>query len=331
MIHILRAGLMMTVQDAGRRGLLRYGVSGSGAMDPEALQMANALVGNPLTSAALEFAHFGGTLRFEDDRCIAICGAVGDIRIAGRPVAAWQSHVIHAGEALSIGAMRETVWGYLAVSGGVDTPAVLGARSTHLRTGVGGLAGRALTDGDSLPLGPAESAAPAPETAPMRRLQRPWRGRSGPIHIVLGPQADHFAPEVINRLLQSPYCISQKRDRMAMVLDGATLPALGGHDIISDGTVQGSVQVPGSGQPMVLMADRQTTGGYPKIATVAAVDLPRLAQMPAGWRFRFRAISATRAEDLLLAQRASFAAALADLTDQGSNDIRTALHPQELT
>jgi 5-oxoprolinase (ATP-hydrolysing) subunit C len=95
--------------------------------------------------------------------------------------------------------------------------------------------------------------------------------------------------------------------------------------------VQGSVQVPGSGQPMVLMADRQTTGGYPKIATVAAVDLPRLAQMPAGWRFRFRAISATRAEDLLLAQRASFAAALADLTDQGSNDIRTALHPQELT
>ncbi|MGO4854096.1 biotin-dependent carboxyltransferase family protein [Phaeovulum sp. W22_SRMD_FR3] len=351
--HILRAGLMMTVQDAGRQGLLRFGVSGSGAMDPQALQMANALVGNPLTAAAVEFAHVGGTLRFDDDRCIAVCGAVTEMLIAGRPVAPWQSHLIRAGEVLSIGAMRETVWGYLAVSGGFDTPEVLGARATHLRTRLGGVDGRVLTEGDAVPLGlrgaapkgqepqepgpqDATGTAPdlwrradAPQTTQVhdpacnRRLHRPWRGRSGPIHIVLGPQADHFAPEIVARLLRSPYRVGQKRDRMAMVLEGPALPAARGHDIISDGTVAGSVQVPGSGQPMVLMADRQTTGGYPKIATVATVDLPRLAQMPAGAHFRFRAISAAVAEDMLIAQRRAFAASLADL-DAPPDDAATA-------
>ena len=305
-VEILRAGMMMTVQDAGRRGLLRFGVSGSGAMDPQALQMANALVGNDRAAAALEFAHVGGTLHCTDDRCIAVCGAVTEITIAGRRVAPWESHRLRAGEVLSIGAMRETVWGYVALSGGIATPEVLGARSTHLRTQLGGLEGRVLGDGDRLPLGPG---AAAPQEA--RRLRQPWRGRAGPIHIVLGPQADHFAPEIIARLLRSPYRVGQKRDRMAMVLEGAALPAAKGHDIISDGTLAGSIQVPGSGQPMVLLADRQTTGGYPKIATVATVDLPRLAQMPAGSIFRFRAISAAAAESLLIAQNEAFAAAKA--------------------
>ncbi len=306
----------MTVQDGGRKGMLRFGVSGAGAMDPEAWQMANVLVGNPREAAALEFAAFGGTLRPEDDRMIAVCGAVKDLRIGGRNVDAWASHLVRAGEDISISALHRGVWGYLAISGGITTPPVLGARSTHLRTGIGGFEGRALQAGDRLPLGPPAGLMAA------RRLAGPWRLRGGPVDVVLGPQDNMFGRDAIATFLTARFCVTQKRDRMAMVLEGPRIVAVGGHDIVSDGTLVGSVQVPGSGQPMVLLADRQTTGGYPKIATVAGVDLSRLSQFTAGQVFRFRAISQDRAEDLLIARRAAFARAL-DETAGTRTDVAT--------
>ncbi|RWR28319.1 biotin-dependent carboxyltransferase [Sinirhodobacter populi] len=305
-VTVLRAGLMMTVQDAGRAGFLRFGVSGSGPMDPEALRMANALVGNDPEAAALEFAYVGGVLRFADDRMVAVCAAATDLKIDGARALPWRSHLLRAGQELSVGATPGSVWGYVAVSGGIATPPVLGARSTHLRTGIGGLGGRALQDGDDLPLG-------AGDIGPVRVLRNPWRVRGGAIRVVMGPQDDYFSPEILRRFLNGPYAATNQRDRMALILDGPDLPAVRGHDIVSDGTLAGSIQVPGSGRPMVLMADRQTTGGYPKIATVTGIDLPRLAQMPTGRRFRFQAVPQDRAEDLLIAARAAFRHALAEV------------------
>ncbi|WP_136685815.1 5-oxoprolinase subunit C family protein [Falsirhodobacter xinxiangensis] len=304
--EILRPGMMMTVQDSGRRGMLRFGVSGAGPMDPDAMRMANALVGNPADAATLEFAFFGGAIRFGDDRMVAVCGAVRDLRIGGNPVAPWQSHLVRAGQELTIGAMAETVWGYVAIGGGIGTQPVLGARSTHLRTGIGGIEGRTLQAGDALPLGGAEPV-------PMRKLGAPWRVRSGAIHVVPGPQDDRFGAAAVTDFLRGPFTVTQKRDRMAMVLDGPRIHAEMGHDIVSDGTLPGSIQVPGSGQPLVLLSDRQTTGGYPKIATIASVDLSRLAQMVSGRPFRFTAISQSRAEDMLIAHRDAFSRALAEV------------------
>lgn len=308
-LHIRRPGMMMTVQDCGRRGLLRYGVSGSGAIDHEAMRVANALVGNGADQAVLEFAQFGGSLTLDEDRLIAACGDLRDLRIDGVKITPWQSHWLRAGQELNLGAMRDTVWGYLAISGGIDTPAVLGARATHLRSGLGGLEGRCLRAGDSLAL----AAACGPGVR--RRLSRPWRGRNGPVHVILGPQQENFAPEVISRFLQSWFQVGQKRDRMAMLLEGPRLPAAGGHDIVSDGTLAGSIQIPASGQPTVLLADRQTTGGYPKIATIASVDLIRLAQLPQGRDLCFRPIDPERAEELLISRQAALAQSLIDLEE----------------
>lgn len=308
-ITLHRPSIMMTVQDGGRRGYLRFGVSGSGAMDPEAMVVANTLVGNAPDAGLLEFAQFGGTLTCDEDRLVAACGDLAGLRIGGEPVRPWQSHLLRRGQELSLGAMRETVWGYVAISGGIDTDPVLGARATHLRSGLGGAGGRVLGEGDSLPLGPGGA------DRRLRKLTRPWRGRSGPVHVVMGPQDDLFAPEIIARFLSGPYRIGAKRDRMALILEGPALPARAGHDIVSDGTLPGSIQVPGSGQPIVLMADRQTTGGYPKIATLASVDLARLGQMPSGRDFCFRRISPDHAEDLLIARRAGFARLLSEIAD----------------
>ncbi|ODN72496.1 biotin-dependent carboxyltransferase family protein [Methylobrevis pamukkalensis] len=295
-LTVVAAGPLTTVQDRGRRGFLHAGVSVSGPMDPAALDLANALVGNDADAAGLEFFGPGGRYRTDADRRIAVTGGDVDIRIAGRKVEPWESHLLPAGEDLVVGALRDAVWGTIAVSGGIDTPPVLGARATHLRTGVGGHEGRALQTGDVLPLGEAEAG-------PLLRLPAPYRREAGPLRLIPGPQDDLFSQETWDALLGADFTVSALRDRMATALDGPPLRAIAGHDIVSDGTPAGSIQVPGSGRPIVLMAERQTAGGYPKIATLASVDLPRLAQMPGGATVRFVTITREAAEDLLLAER----------------------------
>ncbi|MDX2485475.1 MAG: biotin-dependent carboxyltransferase family protein [Pseudodonghicola sp.] len=308
-LEILSAGPLVSVQDRGRRGLRRFGVSAAGPMDAPAHALANALCGNPQDTAVLEFAGLGGQFRSDRPLRFAVTGGDCDISVDGTPLSPDESHRLEAGQVLKIGMLRDAVWGYLAVSGGIDTPLVMGARSTHLRFGLGGLCGRTLKAGDRLPLG-EESGADV-VLRPATPLLRPRF--ADPIRILLGPQDGHFAPHVLERLTREDFTITAQRDRMASILDGPDMPAERGHDIVSDGTVPGAIQVPGSGRPMVLMAECQTTGGYPKIATVISADLSRLAQMPTGTRLRFTVVERAAAEAAARAQAADLAAVLKGL------------------
>ncbi|WP_045393425.1 biotin-dependent carboxyltransferase family protein [Falsirhodobacter sp. alg1] len=290
MIEVLRPGMMLTVQDAGRFGFRHAGVSQAGPMDQGAHALANALVGNGPQAAALEFATTGGTFRAHSACRIAVTGGTPEVRIDTDVVAAGESHRMEKGQTLSIGTMPDSTWGYLAVSGGFEVPLVMGSRATHLRSGIGAL----VQAGAHLPLGSHDPRAPCYTTY---RQPAPLPATTI-IRAVAGPQDDAFAPEVLEQFFGDVFTVSPKRDRMAMVLDGPALPARHGHDIVSDGTVMGSVQVPGSGHPLVLMAESQTTGGYPKIATVIGADLARLAQLPTGRKFRFEKVTQEKAEDL---------------------------------
>lgn len=307
-MEILAAGPMLTVQDRGRKGLRHFGVSNAGPMDGPALALANALCGNAADAAALEFAGLGGRFAAERPLRFAVTGGDCDIRIAGRLVRPEESHRLNPGETLEIGALRDAVWGYLAIAGGVDVPVALGSRATHLRSALGGFEGRALRAGDILPLGEDRAADRC------LRLGNPLPTAAGqPVRMVLGPQQDYFDADIIARLTEAEFTVTPQRDRMAMVLGGVELPAARGHDIVSDATVPGSIQVPGSRQPIVLMAESQTTGGYPKIATVVSADLPRLAQMPVGARFRFAVVSRDGGEEIWLAHRQAMRAMLESL------------------
>lgn len=304
-LSVLRTGPMTTVQDRGRPGLLAMGVSGSGPMDPPLFAIANALVGNPEDAAGLEFAGLGGGFAVTAPVRFAVAGEA-EVWIGDTAVAPWESRDLSPGQTLTVGALRAGVWGYLAVSGGVATPEALGSRATHLRTGLGGLEGRTLRAGDSLPLGTGEDA-------PCLRLPRRFLREDGPIRVVPGPQDDYFDAAAWEILTGAEFTVSPTRDRMAQAFEGPRIAAARGHDIVSDGTPLGSLQVPGSGRPMVLMAERQTTGGYPKIGTVASVDLPRLGQVPTGRPVRFARITREEAEDLLIAERRALRALLGGL------------------
>ena len=295
-LFVLSAGPLLSVQDRGRRGFRSNGVSAAGPMDAPALAFANALCSNDSDAAALEFAGLGGQFKAEAPICFAVTGGECDIRIDNKPVAAGETHRLEAGAILKIGALKEATWGYLAIGGGIQTPLVIGSRSTHLRFGLGGLDGRALVAGDMLPL------LDTPPTGPLLRPATARAGANlpqprGPIRIIAGPQDAYFDADVLARLTAEPFTITRQRDRMASVLDGPALPAARGHDIVSDGTVPGVIQVPGSGQPIVLMAECQTTGGYPKIATIISADLARFAQMPTGAQFTFQIVDRRTGED----------------------------------
>jgi biotin-dependent carboxylase-like uncharacterized protein len=306
---IRQAGPMLTVQDLGRVGMLHLGVSGSGPMDGASMRIANRLVGNGDGQAVLEFAHVGGHFEVVEPVRFAVTGGAVEITVDGERRHGWESFSLLPGQVLKVGALRDAVWGYLAFSGGIDTPLVLGARSTHLRTGIGGFEGRRLAAGDRLPLG-------VTKTAPLMALVRPFRRSIGPLRVVKGPQGDHFDSAAWRDFLGAGFTVSASRDRMAQMLDGPAIRAIDGHDIVSDGTVGGSIQVPSSGRPIVLMAERQTTGGYPKIATVASVDLPRLAQAMTGSSLRFKLVSQDEAEELLIAQSQALTEALSGLEEK---------------
>lgn len=297
-LTVKQAGPMMSVQDLGRTGLVQMGVSASGPMDGVAMRIANRLVGNGEGDALIEFANVGGQFEVDEPALFAVTGGAVSVTIDGKPVDCWASHRLEPGEILRIGALTNAVWGYLALSGGILTEPALGARSTHLRSAIGGLDGRRLAPGDLLPLGITSDSA---LNGPQRVLRTPLHRSAGPIRVVDGPQAGHFDQAAWQQFLQGPFTVSGSRDRMAQVLDGQEIVAFGGHDIVSDGTVMGSIQVPASGRPIILMAERQTTGGYPKIATVASVDLPRLAQAMTGSLIRFKRVTQEQAEDLWIA------------------------------
>lgn len=307
-LRVMACAAGASIQDMGRFGMRRFGVSTSGAMDGMALAHANVLAGNPAGTAAIELTFAGAAFQVEGGRLLVAVGGPGaTLEIAGRPVAPHRSAIAMPSDTVKVGPVVGGVYGYLAVAGGICTPPHLGSRSLHLRSGIGG---RPIQTGDHLPCKPVD------ERASERALPEPPAPSSEPLRIVPGPQEAHFIADAMTTFVSSTYRVDPKSDRMAIRLDGPGLAHAGDFNIVSDGVVPGSIQVPGDGQPLILMRDCQTTGGYPKIATVISADLDRLAQSAPGSALRFRvvtmaeAIAAARvAEDQRKALQASTFAA----------------------
>jgi antagonist of KipI len=294
-IRVLEPGAQSTVQDLGRPGQLRYGIPPSGPIDAWAFVAANRLVGNPDGAAGLECTVLGPRFEVGEPCAIAVTGADMPITINGQEAPAWTTLPLRAGDVVKLGVSRTGVRAYVAFSGGIDVPEVLGSRSTYLRGRLGGLEGRALRKEDGLTL----FAAPTP---PVRRVPtdaRPDLGAEPEIRAVLGPQDDRFIREGIKALLTGPYEMLPQSDRMGARMQGPRIQHTRGHDIISDGIALGSIQVPGDGQPIVLLVDRQSTGGYTKVATVCSIDIGRLGQVKPGHRLRFRAVPLAEAHRAL--------------------------------
>jgi KipI family sensor histidine kinase inhibitor len=295
-VEVVEPGLLTTVQDVGRAGYRRVGVSGAGPMDARAHAVANRAVGNPAGAAALECTMTGPALAFVAPLRFAVAGADLGAVLERADLGAWQvplgaSVLARAGNVLRFTGRRSGCRAYVALRGGIDVPAVLGSRATELQSGFGGLAGRALAIGDPIAVSPAAGAGEAARELPSERS-----ATSAAVRVVLGPQADHFDAETTQRFLASPWRMSATSDRVGCRLEGEPLRHAGPPEILSDGMVAGSIQVPPDGRPIVMMADGPTTGGYPKIATVLTADLPLLAQLvPGEGEVRFEAV---RVEDL---------------------------------
>jgi biotin-dependent carboxylase-like uncharacterized protein len=288
-IEVIDGGLLTTVQDLGRYGYQRYGVPTSGALDLFSLRAANRLVGNPDDAAGLEMTVVGPRLRFLVPVTIALTGADLEARLDGRPVARWQSVLVEAGATLSFGGPQDGIRAYLAVTGAIDTPLVLGSRSTYTRSKLGGVEGRPLKGGDVLPVC-GERPVLLGGFLRLPEADRPTYGHSQVLRVVLGPQDDRFTARGIDTFLSSTYTVAPQSDRMGCRLTGPVIQHLRGPDIISDGTPVGAVQVAGDGVPIVLLADRGTAGGYTKIATVIGPDLPLLAQAAPGDEVTFTCV-----------------------------------------
>ena len=304
MIEILDAPLPASIQDGGRPGYRHLGVPLSGALDPAWLAIANALAGNPPATAAIEIRLLGPRLRATTPLTVALAGdfaaSIEDAAGNRRTAASWRSLALAENEILDAGSLKSGI-GYLAVHGGFDLPAVLGSRSTYARAGLGGVDGRPLTAGDRIAVG--TGAAPI-----LLRLAQAPRPTAAPLRVIAGPQRDCFTDSAWAAFLASGFTVSRQADRMGLRLDGPRLEHTRGADIVSDAVTPGAIQVPGDGLPIVLLADCQTVGGYPKIATVIGADLPRLGHALPGQTLRFVEVSLAEA----LAARREAAAALAE-------------------
>lgn len=300
-VHIDQIGPASSVQDEGRHGAQRYGLTPSGAMDVVSLAAANALVGNAALSAAIELGPLGARITARGGAVrLGLSGASRSAAIGQRTLQPNQSFTLAEGETLTLGVARGGVFSYLAIEGGISGEPMFGSLSVNARSGLGSPYPRPLQNGDVIDARPASGAADL-------RIDLP-PSRERPIRVVLGPQDDEFGAEV-ETFLGGEWRVSATSDRMGYRLEGPTIRHSHGHNIVSDGTVDGSIQIPGSGQPLALMRDRGTSGGYPKIATIITADIGRLAQTPPGVAFRFQAISVTEAQ----AEYRAFAALLRSL------------------
>lgn len=297
MIRVLRAGAYTTVQDRGRHGWQRDGVPVGGAMDAPASRLANALVGNPPDAAVLEATLRGPTLGFDVDSYVAITGADMDARIDDRRLATWWAAPIAAGQVLTLDASRAGCRSYIAVSGGLDVRCVLGSRSTNVRAGFGGVHGRPLQRGDVVGIREASGES--------CRLSRGIDVRHlalerDVVRMIEGPHLARLDRASRQALLAEPFALQPDSDRMGLRFNGPRLAFDSAQEPLSTGVATGTVQLPPSGNPIVLMTDRQTVGGYPRLGDVATVDLPVLAQLRPGERVRFELVSAAVAEELYL-------------------------------
>jgi antagonist of KipI len=268
-------------------------------MDPFSHRAANALVGNDPSAATLEVTLLGPELGFEEERLIVVTGAEFELHVNGRPVPTNVPFVAPAGSSLAFGQRIRGARAYVGVEGGFEPPLMLGSRATHVAVGMGGLGGRALKAGDRVPLG--ERRIRLPDRRPMTAPRALPDGHAR-VRVMIGPQHHRFREEALDVLQAAPYKLGLRSDRMAFRLEGSPLAHASGADMISEATPIGSIQVPASGLPIVLMADRQTTGGYPKIATLISADLGLAGQLAPGDTISFAVCSAQEAMTALIAQ-----------------------------
>jgi antagonist of KipI len=301
MIEVIKPGLLTTVQDQGRWGYQSYGVGIAGAMDCFALTAGNFLVGNPEGAAGLELTLLGPTLKFQGEALFALTGADLNPRLDGIPFPNWTAHLAPPGSTLSFGGRKNGVRAYLSVAGGIDVPPVMESRSTYLIGRFGGLEGRALKNQDKLPLGMLTTSWKSLVGRFFPENLRPHYQKNPQIRVILGPFQDFFSEEGIATFLSTDYVITQNSDRMGYRLQGKSVHRRKEGELITCGLANGTVQIPPNGQPIVLLTDRQTIGGYPIIATVIHADLPLLAQCAPGNVVRFRAILPDEAREAYLA------------------------------
>ena len=306
---VLRAGFLSSVQDLGRPDQRAIGVSLGGALDPHALAVANLLIGNEIFAAGFEVTLGELRIRFEDERLVAWAGGDFSVRVGDADIAAGHAALFRAGEELRLTAPRKGARAWLALSGGIDVPMVLGSRATDLRTNFGGLGGRALRDGDVLMLGDRPPAAQSIARKIGTERSASWRGPTewispAPRHpflrILRGAEWSHFSETAVNALVTEAFTVSQDSDRMGVRLAGPELTRLMKAELVSEAVAPGTIQVPPSGQPILLLGDCQTIGGYSKIAHVITVDLPSAAQLSPGDEVRFVEVTLTEAQRLLL-------------------------------
>ncbi len=302
-VSVLAAGLCSSVQDLGRVGYGAIGVGRAGALDPDALSLANSLVGNPPGAAGLEITLAGPRLKFETDVAFALCGAPFDTRLDGRSLEAWRSHRALAGSVLEFSHARTGTRAWLAMAGGIDLPCVLGSRSTDLNARLGPLP-RTLNAGDRLPVGAPSDRLP--RDAPRWSLDpRPWFGTAdaSPLRLLPGRDLSRLEQQSLEVLCRQPFRISATSDRVALRLDGGPLRFRHSLECVSEPLVEGVVQLPPDGRPIILLGEHPVSGGYPCIGIIAAADHARLAQARPGAAVRFTLISATEARRLLEERR----------------------------
>lgn len=302
LLEVLDGGIANSIQDLGRFGVRHMGIAVSGALDPVLARCANALVGNAPDCACLEVRAVGPTLIVRHGRVrVALAGELdAQVRRGSGSVqalSAWSSLTLFPGDVIEVGYLAAGT-AYLAITGGICVPSQLGSRSTYPRARIGGIDGELLSAGHLLPC--------ASETHHAHREfhGQPWRYPDTPVRVMLGPQAEHFTPASVARFLAEEFVVTPNQDRMGVRLEGTPLEHVSkaAADIVSDGVTPGTVQVPGNGQPIILLADAQTVGGYPKIATVISADLPRLGQAKPGDTIRFAAVSVREAREALVAR-----------------------------
>ena len=313
-IRVLQSGLLTTIQDLGRPGYQRYGVSVGGAMDTLSLRVANRLVGNAEGNAALEMTLLGPTLQFAGDALVAICGGNWSPRIGETIVPMNRPVWLAAGTTLALGSAVRGARAYLAIGGGVDVPVVMGSRGTYLQAHVGGLDGRAVQAGDMLPCGPMSNLSQrmadrlSADQLDSSFQSVPWfagvspMGDAATLRVLRGTEFDQLDKASQEALFSAEFQVTTDADRMGYRLAGPTLSLTQSAEMISAAVSAGTIQLPPEGQPILLMADCATTGGYPKVAHVASVDLPLAAQLKPGEFFRLREISLAEAHNLYCRQ-----------------------------
>lgn len=307
-VEVIKPGLLSSLQDAGRRGYASLGLGRAGAMDEPAWRLANALVGNHGDEAALEITLAGPTLHFARDAVVALTGGIIEARANGEPLPPWTSCFLPAGTLLRLGGMRHGCRSYLAVRGGFDTKPILGSRSTDLHAAIGPLDGRPLRSGDLLPIGTRDDAPWFGATAAVQALRwgldpQPWLDYSqAPLALVRGHHFDTLDDASRRALFKQSFVISKDSNRTGSRIDGPRLHLSRPLELISEATLPGTLQLPPSGQPILLLAEAPVTGGYPRIGQLAAVDLPRLAQRRPGDALCFREIAMDEALERLRAR-----------------------------